>query len=478
MNEQEAAVEVKSPEDREKQVIAKSTCNEFVKEAKQISSIFMPMLIVTASDYSLRFLSTLMVGHVGKLYFSGAVISTSITNVTGFSFIYGMAGALETLCGQAYGAKQHKKLSIYTYGAIISLLLLCIPIAILWIFMEKFLMLIQQDPEISHVAGKFTIWMIPALFSHAILQPLIRYFQSQYLTLPLLAASVATLAFHIPMCWAFVFKFNMGSDGAALAISLSYWLNTIFLGLYAMYSPKCAGTRAPVSMEVFSTIKDFLRLGVPSALMACLEWWAYEIIILLAGIMRNPQLETSVLVRISNELGAGNSKAARRTVWVVLVLGVTEVSISATVLFSLRYVLGRAFVSDEQIVDYVRRMTPFICLTIILDNFQSILSGVARGTGWQTLGACVNLGSYYVVGTPVAILLGFQAHLKAKGLWIGIVAGALVQGILLAIITCFTDWKKEVENTRERVVNLKMNADERGKVLPVGSLQAEEMTSS
>ena len=87
MNEQEAAVEVKSPEDREKQVIAKSTCNEFVKEAKQISSIFMPMLIVTASDYSLRFLSTLMVGHVGKLYFSGAVISTSITNVTGFSFI-------------------------------------------------------------------------------------------------------------------------------------------------------------------------------------------------------------------------------------------------------------------------------------------------------------------------------------------------------------------------------------------------------
>lgn len=73
-----------------------------------------------------------------------------------------------------------------------------------------------------------------------------------------------------------------------------------------------------------------------------------------------------------------------------------------------------------------------------------VFVGVARGTGWQTLGACVNLGSYYVVGTPVAILLGFQAHLKAKGLWIGIVAGALVQSILLAIITCFTDWKKEV----------------------------------
>ena len=70
--------------------------------------------------------------------------------------------------------------------------------------------------------------------------------------------------------------------------------------------------------------------------------------------------------------------------------------------------------------------------------------GVARGTGWQKLGAYVNLGSYYLVGIPVALLLGFLVHLKAKGLWIGLVSGALVQSILLAIITSFTDWKKEV----------------------------------
>ena len=178
-----------------------------------------------------------------------------------------MASALETLCGQAYGAKQHKKLSHYTYGAIISLLILCIPVGILWIFMEKLLILIQQDPDISREAGKFSIRLIPALFPYAILQPLVRYLQSQYLILPLLTSSVATLLFHVPVCWAFVFKFNMGSDGAAYAIGLSYWFNAIFLGLYAMYSPKCADTRAPLSWEIFGTIKDFFRFGIPSALM-------------------------------------------------------------------------------------------------------------------------------------------------------------------------------------------------------------------
>ncbi|KAK1370016.1 Protein DETOXIFICATION [Heracleum sosnowskyi] len=314
--------------------------------------------------------------------------------------LYGMASALETLCGQAHGAKQHKKLSSYTYGAIICLLLFCIPVAILWIYMEKILILIHQDPLISREAGKFSIWSIPALFSCAILQPLVCYLQSQYLVLHLLASSVATLAFHVPNCWAFVFKFKMGSEGAALAIGLSYWFNAIFLGLYAMYSLKCAATRAPISMEVFSTIKDFLCLGIPSALMVCLEWWAYEVVILLAGIMKNPQLETSVLsisitvavlhyfapfalgvaasIRVSNELGAGNPKALQMTVWVVLVLGVIEVSIATFAFFSMRHVLGRAFVSDNQIVDYVRRMTPFICLTMILDSIQGILSAYAQ----------------------------------------------------------------------------------------------------
>ncbi|KAL8099845.1 hypothetical protein AgCh_032194 [Apium graveolens] len=38
-------------------------------------------------EYLLRFVSTLMVGQVGKLYLSGVVVSMSFTNVFGFSFL-------------------------------------------------------------------------------------------------------------------------------------------------------------------------------------------------------------------------------------------------------------------------------------------------------------------------------------------------------------------------------------------------------
>lgn len=84
-----------------------------------------------------------------------------------------------------------------------------------------------------------------------------------------------------------------------------------------------------------------------------------------------------------------------------------------------------------------------VCMLINLDCIGGIL-GVARGSGWQNLGAYVNLGSYYIVGIPMAAVLAFVVHLRVKGLWIGLVSGAAIQSFLFALITTFTDWHKQV----------------------------------
>lgn len=71
-------------------------------------------------------------------------------------------------------------------------------------------------------------------------------------------------------------------------------------------------------------------------------------------------------------------------------------------------------------------------------------SGIARGCGWQDVGAYVNLGAYYLCGLPVGVLLGFWVQLRGKGLWIGVLVGAFVQAFLLFVITSCTDWGKQV----------------------------------
>ncbi|KAF3956152.1 hypothetical protein ACB098_08G165400 [Castanea mollissima] len=453
----------------------------FTGELKRLGFLAGPMVVVTLSQYMLQIISLMIVGHLGELALSSTAIAISLSGVTGFSLLLGMASALETLCGQAYGAQQYQKIGIQTYTAIFSLNLVCLPLSLLWMNMGKLLSLIGQDPLISHEAGKFTMWLVPALFAYATLQPLVRYLQTQSLVKPMLISSVVILCFHISLCWVLVFKSGLGNLGAALAMGISYWLNVIFLGLYVKYSSACKKTLVPISKELFQGIGEFFRFAIPSAVMVCLEWWSFELLILLSGLLPNPQLETSVLsvclntigtlytipyglgaaasTRISNELGAGNPQAARVAVFAVLFLAVTETSIVSAILLASRSVFGYTFSNEKEVVDYVTTMAPLVSLSIILDSLQGVLSGVARGCGWQHIGAYVNLGAFYLCGIPVAAVLGFMTNLRGRGLWIGIQTGAFVQTVMLSIITSCINWEKQASNARERIFEGKLPQD-------------------
>ncbi|CAN1122740.1 Protein DETOXIFICATION 1 [Linum perenne] len=401
------------------------------------------MVAVALLQYLLQVVSMVMVGHLGTLPLSSVAIAISLTNVTGFSLLSGMAGGLETLCGQAYGAKQYKKLATYTYSAIITLLILCLPITLLWFFIDKLLISIGQDPSISHQARNFSMWLIPGLFASAILKPLTRFLQTQSVILPMLLCSLFVICFHVIACWTLVYRLKIGYVGAAMALSLSTSINVVLLTCYVVVSPICASTRGRLT-----------------------KWWSMELVILLSGFMSNPKLETSVLsiclsistlhftvpygfgaaasTRVSNELGGSRPQSARMAVVVALSLAFTEASIMTAILFLCRNFVGYAYTKDLHVLHYVATIIPFLCLSILTDCLQGVLSGVARGCGWQKVGAYVNLGSFYLVGLPMGCVLGFLAHLEGKGLWIGIVAGSVVQTASLSVFTASLDWKKQV----------------------------------
>ncbi|KAL7240303.1 hypothetical protein ACSBR2_006041 [Camellia fascicularis] len=399
------------------------TWSVFGEEAKRLGCIAAPMVAVTLSQYLLQVVSLMMVGHLGELSLSSTAIAISLSTVTGFSLLLGMASALETLCGQAYGAQQYKKLGTQTRTAIFSLIIVCLPLSIIWIYMGKILIFVGQDPLISREA---------------------------------------------------VFKSGLNNLGGALAIDISNWLNVIVLVLYMKYSSSCEKTRVPISMDVVRGVDEFFRFAIPSAVMICLQWWSFEFLILLSGLLPNPELETSVLsvclntistlysipygfgaavsTRVSNELGAGNPQGARVAVFAVMFLVITETTIVSATLFATRSIFGYTFSNEKEVVDYVTAMAPLVCLSVILDSIQGVLSGVARGCGWQHIGAYVNLGAFYLVGIPIAAILGFWVQLRGKGLWIGIQVGALVQSIMLFLITSFTNWEKQATQARERLL--------------------------
>ncbi|CAN0888005.1 Protein DETOXIFICATION 14 [Linum grandiflorum] len=334
-----------------------------LNEVKTVSLVAAPMVVVTVLQFLVQFVATMMVGHLDQLSLSAASIGAAFSLVTGFTVLAGMAGGLETLCGQAYGAEQYHKLGTYMYSAITSMTLVCFPISILWIFTDKFLILAGQDHLISVLARKYSICLVPGLFGSAMLQAMTRYFQTQSLILPMLFASLATMCFHVPLCWFLVFKTGLRYLGAALAVSISTWANVILLVIYMSCSSRCAKTLSKSKFrDLYLGTGEFLRFAIPSAMMTCLEWWSYDLLILLAGLLPNPKLESSVIsicfsitylhyyipygfgatisTRVSNELGAGKPKAAKMAVQAVMILAVMELAVVILPLFLCRHILG------------------------------------------------------------------------------------------------------------------------------------------
>lgn len=449
--------------------------DEIVVEVKKQLCLVGPLVSVNLLVNSLQVISVMYVGHLGELALSGASMATSFASVTGFSLLIGMGSALDTFCGQSYGAKQYRMLGIHMQRAMIVLLLACIPLALIWANTGQILAFLGQDPEISAEAGLYARFLIPCIFGYALLQCHIRFLQAQNNVLPMMVSTAITTLSHLLICWILVFKSGLGNKGAALANGISYWMNALLLMAYVRISPSCKSTWTGFSKEAFHGITEFLKLSIPSAIMLSLEIWSFEMMVLLSGLLPNPKLETSVLsislntcsmiymiplglsnttsIRVSNELGSGRPQAARLAVRVALSLVATEGILVGTALILGRNVWGYCYSQVEEVLRYVGEMLLLVAISHFFDGLQSVLSGAARGCGWQKIGAFVNLGAYYLAGIPVAILLAFVFHIGGKGLWMGIIVALIVQALCLGIITLCTNWENEVKKAAERVKN-------------------------
>ncbi|XP_065862066.1 protein DETOXIFICATION 19-like [Euphorbia lathyris] len=165
-------------------------------------------------------------------------------------------------------------------------------------------------------------------------------------------------------------------------------------------------------------------------------------------------LSAAASTRVSNELGAGNPEKAK---------GAMSVSLKLSLLLALLMALGLAlghtfwvglFSDSNTIIKEFAHFTPFLAILITLDSIQGVLSGVARGCGFQHLVVYVNLATFYMIGMPIACLMGFKFKLYAKGLWIGLICGLASQAATLSVVTARAKWSQTYVPTNSNEPNL------------------------
>jgi MATE family multidrug resistance protein len=91
---------------------------------------------------------------------------------------------------------------------------------------------------------------------------------------------------HSVWCYVFIIRLELDIAGAALANLMHafccFIITAIYLSWYAK-QPIPFFSCLPGTFKL-QHIKTYLAIGTPSILLICLEWWGFEVLVLMSGI--------------------------------------------------------------------------------------------------------------------------------------------------------------------------------------------------
>ncbi|XP_031280362.1 protein DETOXIFICATION 21-like [Pistacia vera] len=434
-------------------------------ETKKIWIVAGPAIFTRFSTYGINLISQGFVGHIGPTEL--AAYSLVVTVLLRFSngILLGMASALETLCGQSYGAKQYHMMGVYLQRSWIVLFISSIFLLPLFIFTTPLLKAFGQEEHITEVAGIISLWIIPVMFAFIAAYSCQMFLQAQSKNKIISYLAATSVSIHLLLSWLLTVKYKFGITGAMVSAVMAYWIPDLGQLLFIMCGG-CNETWKGFSVLALKDLWPVLKLSLSSGVMICVELWYNTILILLTGNMTNAEVSIDALaicininglemmislgflaaasVRVSNELGRGSSKDAKFSIKVIVLTSFIIGLVLFVFFLLLKGRIAYIFTNSHEVASVVADLSPLLAFSILMNSVQPVLSGVSVGAGWQSIVAYVNLSCYYLVGLPVGVLLGYVAHFGVKGVWMGMLLGTFVQTIVLIIITWRTDWDKQV----------------------------------
>ncbi|KAF3627825.1 putative DNA-binding protein ESCAROLA-like [Capsicum annuum] len=435
-------------------------------EMKLQSEIVLPLMVMNFTWFAKTAITTVFLGRLGELSLAGATLGFTFANVTGFSVLNGLSGAMEPICGQAFGAKNHKLLHKTLVMSVFLLLFVSIPISFLWLKVDKILIKFGQQEDIAMVAKKYLIYLLPDLVITSFLCPLKAYLSTQNVTIPIMIASALGVTLHIPIN--VLLSMTKGLEGVSMAYWVTDLLFTTLLAIYVVIGENRTRGKWNEGGWWEQGILDwirFLKLCGPCCVTTCLEWWCYEILVLLTGRLPNAKqavgviaivlnfdyliysimlsLATCASIRVSNELGEDSPHAAYRTTCVSLGLSIIAGLFGGSVMVATRGIWGPLFSHDKVIIRGVKKIMLLMALIEVVNFPLAVCGGIVRGTARPWLGMYANISGFYLLAFPLGVILAFKVQLGLPGLLIGFMVGVVICLAFLLVLIIRIDWVGE-----------------------------------
>jgi MATE family multidrug resistance protein len=208
-------------------------------------------------------------------------------------------------------------------------------------------------------------------------------------------------------------------------------------------------------------LSKVFNLGFPSALQMFFEVAIFTAAIWLSGVLgKNPQAANQIalnlssmtfmvamgfgvaaMVRVGNQKGLKRFDELRRIAFSIFLLSTILAVIFAILFFIFHQSLPSLYLNYDNPIEALDNLdvasTAATLLLIaavfqISDTIQVVTLGALRGMQDVKLPTLITFVAYWVVGFPVMYYLGLHTSYGSAGIWIGLLAGLTVSGVLLS----------------------------------------------
>jgi MATE family multidrug resistance protein len=193
------------------------------------------------------------------------------------------------------------------------------------------------------------------------------------------------------------------------------------------------GLGLPIGFVVLAEVGVFALVAVFAARLGPDIVAAHQIALGIASFTYMGALGVSGATAVRVGLAVGARRSARRPGVLGIAMGGVVMCVPALIFALYPGAPVALFTHDGRVTAIAVPLIRIAALFQLFDGVQAVSGGALRGAGDTKVPFLLTVVSYWLVGFPLALLLGFHFNLGARGLWWGLTAGLVSASIDLSL---------------------------------------------
>lgn len=429
--------------------------NKIKQEVSSLLTIGFPVVIAQLLQMSMSFVDTVMAGRLSPQDLAAVAVGSSIL-MPFVVLCLGCMMAVTPIVAQNIGGRELKKIGKNARQVLWLSQILAIPSFFLLRNLDTAFVLIGVTEDIIPIASGYLSaisWGIFPAYAFGAL----RYFnEGLSVTRPAMFVALAGTLINIPANYVLMFgKFGFPKLGA---IGTGYASSIVFTAMFLLMLWFTWSHQPYKRFDIFGRfrlpekeyLKELLQIGVPIGISSTMEVTMFAVVSLLASTISTLAvaahqvainfaammfmipfgLSVAISARVGNSIGKKRPAEARFRGFIGVAVSCCIMACTALIMFLFPESIVSIYTDDTAVTELAVQLLFMAAIFQLSDGLQVSGFGALRGIKDTKVPMYVNLVAYWILGIPIAYTMGFIYDFGAPGLWMGLIAGLTVAGIL------------------------------------------------